>query len=85
MKMQPKESIQSNDFHWFVDNMPSLYKEYGDCFLAIKNQTILGSYPSYAAAVYETKKSESLGSFIVQQCGKDESAYTNFISSFNLC
>lgn len=77
--------MQTNDFHWFIKNMPHLYVEYGDCFLAIKNQKVLGSYPTYSSAVHETEKHEPLGSFIVQQCGKDESAYTNYISSFNFC
>ncbi|MBR4549245.1 MAG: hypothetical protein IKO83_04920 [Oscillospiraceae bacterium] len=75
--------MQERDFAWFVKNMPSLYKKYGDCFLAIKSETVLGSYQSYASAVNETRKSEPLGTFIVQQCGSDETAYTCYISSIN--
>ena len=75
--------MQSSDFEWFILNMPALYAKYGDCFLAIKDKTILGHYPTYASAVANTKKHEELGTYIVQQCGPDETAYTNYISSFN--
>lgn len=73
--------MQELDFKWFIDNMPNLYKEYGNCFLAIKNKQILGSYATYADAVHSTAQTEDLGTFIVQECGQDEKAYTNFIAS----
>ena len=77
--------MQSTDFKWFVDNMPALFAKYGPCFVAIKDKTVLGKYSSYNAAVEETARTEPLGTFIVQQCGADESAYTNYISSFDFC
>lgn len=75
--------MQSDDFKWFTENMPKLYEHYGNCYLAIKDHAILGSYQSYGVAVTETEKQEPLGSFIVQKCGQDESAYTCYISSMN--
>lgn len=75
--------MQELDFEWFVENMQELYKKYGRVFLAIKNKTILGSYKTYAEGVNETAKKEPLGSFIVQECGPDESAYTVYIASAN--
>ena len=77
--------MQEADFNWFVEHCSALYEEYGRAYLAIKNKTVLGSYPTYAEGVRETLKAEEIGTFIVQLCGKDESAYTNYISSMNFC
>lgn len=75
--------MQEKDFGWFVENLDELYKRYGSVYVAIKNKTVLGTYPSYADGVRETLKTERPGTFIIQQCGPDKSAYTNYISSFN--
>jgi len=73
--------MQSKDFEWYVKNLKMLYEKYGNQYIAIKNQTVLGSYATYAECVRETAKTNELGSFIVQQCGQDERVYTNYISS----
>ena len=70
-----------NEYKWFLDNYADLYKQYGASFLAIKNKTVLGVYHSYAEGVKKTLQSEEAGTFIVQKCNGDESAYTNYISS----
>ncbi|MBQ6425763.1 MAG: hypothetical protein IJJ92_03040 [Clostridia bacterium] len=75
--------MQSDDFKWYKEHLNELFNQYGTRFVAIKEQKVLGSYSTYAEAVKETQKKEELGSFIVQQCGKDESAYTVYISSIN--
>lgn len=75
--------MQDADFKWFVENLHDLYTQYGDAYIAIKNKTVLGAYSSYADGVLSTMKTEPLGTFIVQKCGADESAYTNYISSMN--
>lgn len=77
--------MQTSDFKWFIENLSNLFNSYGTKFLAIKDKRILGAYNSYAEGVKETIKTEELGTFIVQQCGVDESAYTNYISSFDFC
>lgn len=74
--------MQERDYKWFLDNFAELFKQYGNVFLAIKNQTVLGTYPTYADGVKVTAKTEPMGTFIVQKCGADESAYTNYIASF---
>lgn len=75
--------MQNTDFNWFVENHNELFAKYGPSFLAIKNKTILGTYDTYALAVKETSLKEELGTFIVQECGADESAYTCYIASMN--
>ncbi|MBR3307252.1 MAG: hypothetical protein IKI75_08375 [Lachnospiraceae bacterium] len=78
-----EKSIQTSDFEWFLNNYIDLFAEYGDCFLAIKNKAVLGSYASYADALRATEKNEELGTFIIQHCNGDQSGYTNRISSMN--
>ena len=77
--------MQEADYNWFLENYDELYKQYGDTYLAIKGKAVLGSYRSYAEGVLSTVREEPIGSFIVQRCGRDESAYTNYISSMNFC
>lgn len=74
-----------NEFQWFLENYDELYKQHGVSFLAIKNKSVLGVYQSYAEGVKKTLENEELGTFIVQKCNGDESAYTNYISSTNFC
>ena len=73
--------MQSSDYNWFVDNHVELFQKYGSVYLVIKNKTVIGSYNSYAEGVRAASLYEEPGSFIVQRCGGDESAYTNYISS----
>lgn len=76
--------MQVEDFKWFLDNYDSLFNQYGDCYLVIKNKSIIGKFDSYASGVNETAKSEPLGTFIVQHCNGNETGYTNYISTIGL-
>ena len=73
----------STDYAWYRNNLRSLHEKYGDKYIAIKDETVLGSYDSYIDGVEETSKTLPLGTFIIQRCGADESAYTCHISSMN--
>jgi len=73
--------LQSQDFKWFVENYDSLYEKYGHSFLAIKNKTVLGAYSTCVEGVKETQKTETLGTFIVQECTGDQWGYTGYITS----
>ena len=69
---------QYSDFEWFTRNYKSLFEQYGNCYLAIKGCEVLGNYSSYANAVKETKKDHEIGTFIVQKCDGNESAFTSY-------
>lgn len=71
------------DFEWYMMNCAELFAEFGDKYVVIKGKKVLGAYDSYGEGVRAAQKTEPLGSFIVQKCGNDESAYTNYISSMN--
>lgn len=70
-----------NEYKWFLTNYSDLFKEYGDSFLAIKDEAVFWTYSSYADGVRETSKNEKLGTFIVQKCNGHESAYTNYVAN----
>ena len=70
-----------NDYQWFKENYQMLFEKYGTCFLVIKEKSVIGSFDSYHDAVESTRETEPLGSFIVQYCNGDKSAYTNCIAS----
>lgn len=73
------------NFEWYLSNAEKLFEMYGNSFIAIKDRQVIGTYSAYGEAVRNTMKTEAPGSFIVQQCGPDESAYTVCISSMNFC
>ena len=74
---------QSNDFKWFKEHNDSLFAQYGNSYIAIKNQTVLGAFSSYAEGVSTISRTEPLGTFIVQHCTGDKTGYTNYIYSMN--
>lgn len=74
---------QNKDFMWFIENNVKLYKKYGKKYLAIKDKKVIGVYDDYGEGVRQTSLKEKLGTFIVQECGKDEDVYTDYIFSMN--
>lgn len=70
------EGNRSSDFDYFVKNYQSLFKRYGHKFLAIKNQMVLGAFDSVADAINELSGTYELGTYIIQECTGDASAYT---------
>jgi len=71
--------MQRSDFNWFLNNYDALYQEYGHKFLVIKNCKVLGAYDTIRDAVNDTQ--EEVGTYIVQECNGNESAYTNYVAS----
>ena len=74
-------NMQDKDFEWFIENYNMLYKKYGCCFLVIKNKSIIGVYKNFDEAADTTLITEEIGTFIIQECNGDESAYTMQIAS----
>lgn len=70
---------RKKDFDFFVENYQYLYKKYGHKFLAIKNKQILGAYDSIPDAIDKLSPAYDLGTYIIQECTGDESAYRTTI------
>ena len=73
------DNERKNDFDFFIKNYKELYKKYGHKFLAIKNKEILGSYESVTEALEDLKEKHEIGTYIIQECTGDESAYRTTI------
>ena len=70
---------RKEDFEYFVENYQNFYKEYGHTFLAIKNKSVLGSYNAVQDALSDLSPTHELGTYIIQECTGDESAYRTTI------
>ena len=75
------ENDRRSDFEFFTDNYLKLFKEYGHKFLAIKGKHVLGAYDSVSEAIDALSDTYKVGSYIIQECSGDESAYTTTIMS----
>lgn len=70
--------MRRRDFNWFLNNYQELYDKYGHKFLVIKDKTVIGAYDTIRQALDNTH--EEPGTFIVQECNGDETAYTNHMT-----
>ncbi len=70
---------RKEDFDFFIENYQELYKHYGHKFLAIKNKSVLGYYDAVQDAISDLSPAYELGSYIIQECTGDESAYRTTI------
>lgn len=67
------------DFDYFIQNYKELYKQYGHKFLAIKDKKVLGAFDSVPDAISQLSKEYEIGSYIIQECTDDDSAYRTTI------
>jgi uncharacterized protein (DUF1330 family) len=58
---------QEKSYKFFVDNIASLYEEYGNKFLLIHKSAVIEAFPSMAEAVKSGYEKFGPGEFIVQQ------------------
>lgn len=73
----------NENFEWFLEQYNELSELYGDSFIVIKDRQVINTYTTYAEAVLETQKTESLGTFIVQECRKNGEMFQCRIASMN--
>ncbi len=73
------EDNRKRDFDFFLENYQDFYNEYGHKFLAIKNQEVLGAYDSVSDAVKDLSDNHEYGTYIIQECTGDDSAYRTTI------
>ncbi len=70
---------RKEDFDYFVNHYPELFKEYGHKFLAIKDKKVLGAYNAVQDAISDLSSTYEVGTYIIQECTGDESAYRTTI------
>ena len=70
---------RKKDFDYFTSNYQKFFEEYGHKFLAIKNSEILGAYDSVPDAISQLSPTYDIGTYIIQECTGDDSAYRTTI------
>lgn len=78
------DNERREDFEFFLKNYQSIFEKYGNCFVAIRNKTIIGVFKTEKEAIDITSAQYELGEFIIQKCNGDETGYTNYITSWQL-
>lgn len=73
--MDYNEEQRNLDFDYFLSNYNDLFREYGKCFLAIRNGSVLGRYGTPSEAVEALRPDYPLGSYLLQECTGREDAY----------
>jgi hypothetical protein len=71
-------TMQEQDYEYFLENTARFYKEYGQRFLTIKNQNVIGVYDSFNDALDNTLKKEPLGTFLIQECLENRGKAANY-------
>ena len=75
-------SEQEKNFKYFLEHYDDIFKQYGPCFVVLKNQSVLAIYESFLEAYHKTLETEELGSFSIQECNGEESGYTSYMAAF---
>ncbi len=71
-----------SDFKYFTDNHDSLYREYPDKYLIIKDGRVLFAEDSLEAALEKAVGGGlEVGSFLLQFCSEGDKAYTQTFHS----
>lgn len=68
------EEARQRDYKYFVKNNDVWYNAYGEKYLAIKDETLLGVFDSITELLNAMNPTHPIGSYIIQQCtsGKEQ-------------
>jgi hypothetical protein len=69
------------EFEYFLTHQDELVREHRGKFVVIKDEKVIGVYPSEFGAVEETAKDHELGTFLVQRCEPGSESYTQSFHS----
>jgi hypothetical protein len=69
------------EFQYYKDHQKELVDKFEGKFVVIKGEQVIGSYDSEIEAYEETKKTEELGTFLIQQALPGAENYTQTFHS----
>jgi hypothetical protein len=69
------------EFEYFLEHQDELVEKYDGKFIVISQQRVIGVYDTDEQALFETKKTHALGSFLIQKCISGKEAYTQTFHS----
>lgn len=67
-----KKDDRLKDFAYFCNNSRSLLEEYGNSYIAIREEAVLGSFPSIDEAIKGLYPEHEPGTYILQECNERE-------------
>ena len=77
-------NLQLKAYKWFLNNYDALFNKYGESYLVIKDDGVLGNYPTFSDGLRAVKGKEPDGSYIVHKCGKTKDADAVSLYSHNI-
>ncbi len=76
------ENEKTKDFNFFKSINQDFFSKNGHKFLAIKNQSVVDNAETVQDLINKmNKKSFSVGSYLIQECTGDNSAFTTTVMS----
>ena len=75
---------QKKEYEWFLKNYSDLFNKYGESYLVIKGNKVLGNYKNFSEGLLSVKGIEPDGSYIVHKCGKTKDADMVSLFSHNI-
>ena len=73
--------MNNKDYDYFKSNLNMLLKKHKNKFLVIENEKVYGAYLSFDEAYNDVAKKLEPGSFIIQQCVKEENSTASYMSN----
>jgi hypothetical protein len=64
------------ELQYYIDNQEELVKKYKGQFIVIKDQQVVGAYPTEIEAYNKSVEKYELGTFLIQECQPGEENYT---------
>ncbi len=68
------------EFIFFNNKLEELKKDYLNKYIVIKGEKILGVYDDFDEAMEKTKKTEEIGTFLIQKVEENPNAYTIYFN-----
>ena len=78
-EVRNSRNIIHENYLWYCTHYYELSHRYGNCFIVIKDKSVLGVYPTSGEAYRNTVKTEQLGTFNIQECRTDRDARVSYI------
>lgn len=72
------------EFQYYLDHQDELVKKYNGKYIVIKGNDVINSYDTKEEAYFESKKSNDLGTFLIQLCSPGNMDYTQTFHSLNV-
>ncbi|MBP3343031.1 MAG: hypothetical protein IKK23_04955 [Bacteroidales bacterium] len=69
------------EFNYFKENYKLLFEKYPNQFLVIKDMEVKNAFETFEQAIEYASTNFELGTFLIQECTKDENAYTQTFHS----